>query len=125
MVKKFEFKQNDTELDFEGVKFYIDVTNPEVIERILKFSEAAQKQAENTKTDGNYLEELREVISLGLTSIDSILGEGASDKIFEGRRVGLLDVLDVLNFIQATVKEIREEKFKQYSPNRATRRAKK
>lgn len=124
MAKKFVFKNNDLELDIAGNKFYVDTTDPDLIEKVLDFARGAEKQAAELKDKEDYVEELRGTIEFSLNAIDSILGEGASDKIFEGRRVGLFDVLDVLSYIVSAINKGRDDKFLEYSPNRATRRAK-
>lgn len=124
MVKKFEFKNNDLELDIAGNKFYLDTTNPTLIEKVLEFAKEAEAKAEELKNKDDYVEELKTTIQFCLEAIDNILGEGSSEMIFQGRKVGLFDALDVLNYIIQSVKKGREDKFKEYSPNRAARRAK-
>ena len=124
MTKKFEFKSNDLELDIAGNKFYVDSTNPELIEKVLDFAKGAEDKAKELKGKDDYVEELKETISFCLGAIDSILGEGSSDKIFEGRKVGMFDCLDVIYYIVNSINENKDNKFLEYSPNRAQRRAK-
>lgn len=124
MANKFEFKSNDLELDIAGKLFYVDTTDPELIERVLDFAKGAQTMAEELKGKEDYVEELKGTISFCLDAIDSILGEGSSDKIFEGRKVGLFDTLDVISYIVNSMNEGKDNKFLEYSPNRAQRRAK-
>lgn len=124
MVKKFEFKNNDLELDIAGNKFCLDTTDPTLIEKVLEFAKEAEAKAEELKNKDDYVEELKTTIQFCLEAIDNILGEGSSEMIFQGRKVGLFDALDVLNYIIQSVKKGREDKFKEYSPNRAARRAK-
>lgn len=121
MGKKFEFKNNGLKLDIAGSVFYVDTTNPELIERILDFAKGAESMAKELKDKEDYVKELKETISFCLGAIDSILGEGSSDKIFEGRKVGLFDCLDVINYIVNSINEGKDNKFLEYSPNRAKR----
>lgn len=121
MARKFEFKNNDLKLDIAGSVFYVDTTNPELIERVLDFAKRAQSMAEELSNKEDYVKELKETISFCLDAIDSILGEGASSKIFEGRKVGLFDCLDVISYIIQEINEGKDNKFSEYSPNRAKR----
>lgn len=124
MTKKFEFKNNDLELDIADNKFYVDTTDPELIEKVLDFAKGAEDKANELKGKDDYVEELKGTISFCLGAIDSILGEGSSDKIFEGRKVGMFDCLDVISYIVSSINENKDNKFLEYSPNRAQRRAK-
>lgn len=124
MANKFEFKNNDLELDIAGSKFYVDTTDPELIERVLEFAKGAQAMAEELKGKEDYVKELKQTISFCLGAIDSILGEGSSDRIFAGRKVGMFDCLDVISYIVKSINENKDNKFLEYSPNRAQRRAK-
>lgn len=124
MTKQFEFKNNDLELDIAGNKFYLDTTEPSLIERILEFAHGAEAMGNDLKGKEDYVEGLKEAIAFCLEAIDSILGEGSSDKIFEGRKVGMFDCLDVMSYIVDSVNENKDNKFLAYSPNRAQRRAK-
>ena len=124
MAKQFEFKKG-LQLDIAGNVFEVDTTDPDVMRNVLEFADDAKDMAEGLKDVDNYVEQLKDTIKLCLTAMDAILGEGASEKIFEGRKVGLMDCLDVMNYIIKEITEDREERFKIYSPNRAQRRSKK
>lgn len=124
MTKRFEFQSNNLELDIAGNIFEVDTTNPELVERVLKFSSEAKKLAGEMNEKTDFTAALKETIEFCTDAIDSILGTGASKKIFEGRKVGLFDCLDIINFIVTEVKDHRQSKFQSYSPNRAQRRAK-
>lgn len=124
MAKQFEFKKG-LQLDIAGNVFEVDTTDPDVMRNVLEFADGAKDMAEGLKDIDNYVEQLEDTIKLCLTAMDAILGDGASEKIFEGRKVGLMDCLDVMNYIIAEIKEDRGERLKMYSPNRAQRRSKK
>lgn len=125
MTNKFVFKNNDLELDIAGNKFYVDTTDPGLIEKVLDFAKGAEVKAAELKGKEDYVEELKGTIEFTLDAIDSILEEGAVGKIFEGRAVGLFDALDVLSYIVGSINKGKEDKFLEYSPNRAARRSKK
>jgi len=122
-MKTFEFKDNRLKLDIAGNIFELDTANPGVIERILNFANEAQNKGAELAAKEDYVEALRETIQFCLDTIDTILGEEASQKIFAGRTVELFDCLDVINYIVTMVKEDREARFQAYAPNRVQRRA--
>lgn len=122
MSKRFEFRDNRLKLDIAGNIFELDITNPELIKELQTFSVEAQKKAEELSKEGDYIGALEKAIQFCLDSIDRILGEGASKKIFANRKVNFFDCLDVINFIVSEVSEFRQQKFQQYSPNRVQRR---
>lgn len=125
MSKRFEFRDNRLKLDIAGNIFEIDTTDLELIKELQTFSVEAHKKAEELSKKDDYINALAEAIQFCLDYIDKILGDGASKKIFANRKVNFLDCLDVINFIVSEVNEFRIEKFQQYSPNRAMRRASK
>lgn len=125
MAKKFEFSNNNLELDILGNIYELDVTDPETLRRILNFADEAKVKGEELETREDYVDALEETIQFCLDTIDSILGEGESKKIFKGQKVSLFNALDVINYIVTEVKDHNNQKFKAYSPNRAQRRAKK
>ena len=123
MARKFEFRDNTLKLDIAGNIFEIDVTAPETVQQIQKFVIEAQERAAVLAKRKDFSEAVKEAIQFCLDIIDSILGAGAAEKIFAGRKVNLYDCLDVINFIVEEIEADREERFQKYSPNRAARRA--
>lgn len=128
MVKKFQFGNNLLELDINGAKFEIDTTDPKLIENAEKYGkemqEYAQKAEKRAEEVGN-AKAMEEVIQICVKSIDIVLGEGATKKIFKDRKINFFDAIDVINFITAEIKQSRDNLYQKYTPNRAQRRAKK
>lgn len=128
MVKKFKFGKNLLELDIAGEMFKIDITDPKLIENAEKYGEKmreyANKAEERVKEVGN-AKAMEEMIQICVDSIDIMLGEGATKKIFKDRKINFLDCIDIINFVTAEIQQVRNNKLQQYSPNRAERRAKK
>ncbi len=128
MVKKFEFSSNLLELDINGANFQIDTTDPELMQKIEDFSVEAlsfvDKAEERAKEMGN-TKAWVEMIELLTKTIDVMLGEGSTKKIFKDRKVNFFDCIDIVNFINIEIGKFREGKLQKYSPNRAQRRAKK
>lgn len=128
MVKKFEFGKNLLELDIAGEVFQIDTTDPKLIENAEEYGkemqEYANKAEERAKEIGN-AKAMEEMIQICVDSIDIMLGEGATKKIFKDRKINFFDCIDIINFVTAEIQQARNSKLQQYSPNRAERRAKK
>lgn len=124
MVKKFEFKDNNLTLDISGAKFKIDTSDPELVARVLKFGEEAEEKANKIGKKEDFSKALEDMIEFCTTSIDTILGKGASKEIWGNRPITFFDALDVINYIMDSVKEDRSKKFNKYTPNRAKRRSK-
>ena len=123
MARRFEFRDNTLELDIAGNTFQIDTTAPETVQQIQKFAVEAQERATKLAKRDDFSEAMKEVIQFCLDTIDSILGAGAAEKIFAGRKINLYDCIDVINFIIEEIEVDREERFKAYSPARVQRRA--
>ena len=122
MARRFEFRDNTLELDIAGNTFQIDTTAPETVQKIQKFAVEAQERATKLAKRDDFYEAMKEAIQFCLDTIDSILGTGAAEKIFTGRKINLYDCLDVINFIVEEIEVDREERFKAYSPARVQRR---
>lgn len=128
MVKKFEFGKNLLELDIAGEIFQIDTTDPRLIENAEEYGkqmqEYANKAEERAEEVGN-AKAMEEMIQICVDSIDIMLGEGATKKIFKDRKINFFDCIDIINFVTAEIQQVRNNKLQQYSPNRAERRVKK
>lgn len=103
MAKKFEFKNNAVELDIAGHMFKIDLT-AEVIAASDEVRKDAAKHAEILEESGGDSKEIVEKTCAFLAEgIDKLLGEGAAKTIFGEKKVTMLDLADVLNFIQSEI----------------------
>ena len=129
MVKKFEFKDNALELDIAGSKFNIELT-AELIAASDDLKTAAGKYAAELSQSGAGAKDLVEKTCEFLANgIDSLLGEGAAKTIFGDRAVTLLDLADVMNFVQSEIGAKVADKTAEYNrsgrSNRRSRRANK
>lgn len=120
MVKTFQFRDHKTKLDIAGHIFEVDTTDPESIRKIQEFGQQAIKQDFLDKDD-EYIVQVEKSLEFMHNAIDSILGEGATEQIFEGRSVSFLDMLDILNYVNDVVLEARKKQFDKYSPERVKR----
>lgn len=120
MGKKFEFRDHRTKLDIAGHIFKVDVMNPKVMKRIEEFGKQAIEQ-DFLDEDDDFTTQLEKSLAFMHEAIDSILGEGSAEKIFEGIEPSLFDMIDVLNYISSASKEARQKQFDKYSPERVKR----
>lgn len=94
-MAKFQFRDYSLKLEFPNCEFCIQC-NSDVGDKAKEMG----KQFDMLRAE--YLEGKKtkqETVDFTIKSIDSILGDGASEKIFEGRDVTLSDAADVLIFI--------------------------
>lgn len=111
----FTFNFNDKnklKLDIAGEVFYVDTTDIEMIKEIDKFAHEAAKIANKGEKEG--VEALEEVISYCVKFVDTILGDGATKKIFKDRKISLFDLLDLIEFLTNRISEDRADKLKNY-----------
>lgn len=120
MVKKFEFRDQSTDIEIAGKTFSLDVTSPSLLRRIEKFGREAVAQS-FIDEDDDYITQLEKSIDFMQHAIDQILGEGAAKEIFGDREVSFLEMLDLINFLRDTVLEARKEKLSKYSADRVKR----
>jgi hypothetical protein len=132
----FQFKSRELKLLIADKEFVIDLAQEGAIDALLDVgSEAVSKAAELKKIPitGTAEEKARKSLDVinqagifTLEAIDKMLGEGAVDKIFEGRRKDYYDAMDVLDHVVSKVKQanadMMAERSSQYS-NRAQKRA--
>lgn len=136
MANQFKFKSQEVELDIAGKLFTINLAEAGSVDRILAFGYEAIQKADKLKavpiTGTPHEKALKtkgvidEAINFTIEAVDKILGEGAVDKIFEGRRKDFLDVLDVLGYVLEEVKSastVRVESYIGQYTNRAQKRA--
>ncbi len=118
----FQFKDNVIHLDIAGSVFNINYTEDLLI-NIKNFYEKATIQAKEIRDSKDYSETLSKSIELFKETIDSICGEGATNKIFKDREANLYDLIDVINYIYTEVANFQREKKNKYSANRVQRRS--
>lgn len=119
-MKKFEFSNYKIEVDIAGKVFALDcstVTGDYLLD-VSKELRELSSSAKNNKVSSE------DIIAFGKRAIDHLLGEGSTDKIFEGRTILSDDVLDIIIFLTQTQSEFQRERH-QAMMNRAQRRAKK
>lgn len=123
----FQFKDNAIHLDIAGNKFDVNYT-AELIKNSQDFKEKVSLKAKELgepKSREEYGKIIDESIEIMKDAINLACGEGATDKIFEGREANFYDYVDVITYIQQEVANFQNknaDRFNKYSANRAQRR---
>lgn len=105
----------------------LDIYDAEVIEKFENAMEKVTKGAELTTKLPRVSDAIRELCKLVFECFNTLFGEGTDKKIF-GNKVNLLTCLKAFEELVQNTNEQKKEVEKlvnKYSPNRASRRAKK
>lgn len=108
-----------------GTSFEFDLTDADDCERYENALEKLRKAENNVKKDGRESEFIRAFCKMLADFFDAVLGEGASAKIFEGKKTSVAVYLETYdNFLDFanTQKAGIKERFAKYNPNRQQRR---
>ena len=104
-MAKFKFSKSTIDIEIEDHVFTVDI-NDDLQAKAMELGRQAINLAD-VSTETMHTEEQEklatEIIEFCAESIDVFLGNGAYDKIFEGRRKNYMEHIDVWGFI---VKEI-------------------
>lgn len=111
-MAKFTFGSNLMELEIENLKFHADAMEvqakaPSIQKKMNGIVESAGAEA----LDGSIVEKSCRTIC---ECIDEMLGKGASQKIFKGRKVNFFDCMDVYFFVQSEVNGFTMKKLAEY-----------
>lgn len=126
-MAQFQFKEGAL-LNFGKVQFEIRPDDPDFLEahraecrRLFDVSERVRRIKDDDAPAA-----IRETCSEIIRSINSILGEGAVEEIFEGRAIGFYDLVDVFNYITEEINAYKNKRQAEVVPvpqNREQRRA--
>ena len=132
----FQFKSRELKLLIADKEFVIDLSQEGAIDTLLEVgSEAVAKSAELKKVPitGTQEEKARKSLDVinqaalfTFEAIDKMLGEGATETIFKGRKKDYYDALDVLGYVLGQVKEANAARITERTSNytnRAQKRA--
>lgn len=121
IMGKFQFANNNVELDIAGKRFIIPGTVEYAI-KIKEFGLAAAQYAQQLKERDDEEQALRDGIQFMRSSLDTILGDGAAEQIFADREDNLYDYVDIMQYISDEFAQFQKQKQSRYAPNRAQRR---
>ena len=109
-MRKFEFSDNQNiQLDIAGNQFSVSFS----LELLNKLTSIGKKAIEYSKKidDGEDQAKIaKDTILLIRECLDEILGNGACQKIFLGRKENLYDYIEVMLFVSEEVKNYRIQK---------------
>lgn len=114
MRKEFNFRDARVKLKIAGHVFEVDMGKRALHEELATFSQRALEYSKALKTSKDAKKTLEEATQFILMSIDKILGQGASAKIFQDRTADLADATDVVNFILQSLNQAREKRMQRY-----------
>jgi hypothetical protein len=97
---RFEFRDLNKQLDIAGQVFTIATGDVEALTAAQGLVERLEQVDLSTLESAAYHKLANEII----TAIDHVLGEGGTSKALAGRRVNIIDLIDLLKFVleQAT-----------------------
>ncbi len=108
-----------------GTSFEFDLTDADDCERYENALEKLRKAENNVKKDGRESEFIRAFCKMLGDFFNDVLGDGASEKIFKGKKTSVAVYLEVYDDFLAfanTQKSGLKDRFAKYSPNRQQRR---
>jgi hypothetical protein len=121
-MRKFEFKQTYEEVEVAGKVYRVDFSDDKIKyyqKEMASFLEDANKlkKAEKT-TEAQQLEHFENMKKLVERALETILGEGTFDELYEASGRSIMNVIDFVWYLYEIVQERknvnREEKRKKY-----------
>lgn len=115
-----------TTWETNGTSFEFDLTDADDCERYEIALENLKNAEKSVKKDGKESEFIRAFCKLLGDFFNEVLGEGASEKIYAGKKMSVVVYLEVYEDFLAFVrgqKDIMRERFTKFQPNRQQRRA--
>lgn len=106
MIKKFEFKSNVLELNIAGNIFEVDLSKDDLPNNMANISNEILEKGKDIKSS-------EDAKNMGYKFIDTLLGAGASDKIFDKNK-SYMDCLDVIVFILSEIQDYQKSRFAPY-----------
>lgn len=113
-MKKFDFNKNNVELEIGEAKFSVNLGDPTLITRLRNFSQKAKANAAAITTDQDPVKTINDTFNFVSEALDNLLGAGATDEIFKGRKTSAYDAMDVLVFVVNTIQEEHTKKNSNY-----------
>ena len=113
-MKAFTFRDARVKLKIAGHVFEVDMGKRALHEEFADFSQRALEYSKALKASKDAKKTLEEATRFILASIDRMLGQGASEKIFQGRAVDLADATDVVIYILQSLNQARARRMQRY-----------
>lgn len=107
-IQRFEFTNYDVEVQFGDDTYMLDCSTD--TGEFLRT--AAAELSELVDDFENGKKSIDDAVSYGLAVIDRLLGAGASEKIFAGRKKRMADIIDICMFLARAVAKFQAEQRK-------------
>lgn len=117
-TQKFAFTNYDVEIEISGHTFTMDCSS-DTGDYLKKCAGDLREMAEAISRGEKTAED---AVSYGAAMLDTLLGDGAFEKVFEGRKKRLSDVADICVWLTQVATKFQQERNK-VNMNRAQRRA--
>lgn len=117
-IQKFEFVNYDVDIEIGGITFKMDCAS-ETGDYLKKCGAELRDLADSI---GRGEKTIDDAVSYGCNMLDTLLGEGAAEKVFSGRKKRLSDVTDICLFLTQVAAKFQNERIKA-TQNRAQRRS--
>lgn len=114
-MREFNFRDAKVKMKIAGHVFEVDMGDGALKQQFATFSQRALEYSKALQSSEDAAKTLEEATQFVLTSIDGILGQGASEKIFEGRAIDLADATDVVNYILQSLNQARLKRLQRYN----------
>ena len=123
MAKVFKFQERKgLELDINGIKFNVDVSDPLFLGKLESFSKALleiNKRYEGTENIEEVVKNAENIMNACAEGIDSLLGENSTKRIFGDRPINFLDIAELSQFVFTEISNfVNEDMLSKYSPQR-------
>lgn len=123
-MRKFEFKKSYEELEIAGKVYRMRFDDEKLLEYHEAFDEFYQdtKKMQEVETEDMEHEELldtyKEIREMSKKILDTVLGEGAYDELYEKSGQSTMGMVDVINFVSDAVgdgmEKVRNKKKQNY-----------
>lgn len=105
-LQVFEFKEYEVPIEIGWHRFYLDCS-ADTGDYLKKSAQALKELAGQMETGEKTIQD---AIGFGCNMLDDLLGEGASEKIFEQRKKRLSDIIDICNWLMDIAVKFRKER---------------
>ena len=116
-MSKFEFKNNNVELEINGQNFSVELTN-DVLLSCDDISNEAKKVLEAFEKTDDAKDMLTQACDAMVKGIEDIIGVGAVAKIFGKKAITLFDLTDIIIFVRTEVNSALQKKMNSYAPKK-------
>ena len=123
MAKVFRFQEKKgLELDINEIKFFVEVDDPLFFAKLESFSKTLleiNSRYKDTKNIEEVVKNAESIMNACSDGIDSLLGEGSTEKIFGDRPISFLDITDLSHFVFTEISNyVNKDLMSKYSPQR-------